>query len=45
MQEFYDDQEIQIKKLAKFDIMKGEELKKLTVYEFMFHLSVIHEEE
>ena len=45
MQERFDDQEIQIKKLAKFDVGKEEELKRLSVYEFLFHLSVIREED
>jgi len=45
MQEFLDEQEIQIKKLAKYDIAKEEEFKRLSVYEFLFHLSVIREED
>lgn len=45
MQERYDDQIVQVKKLAKFDIAKQEELMKLSAYEFLFHLSVIKEED
>ena len=45
MQEFLDEQSIQIKKLAKFDVVKEEELKRLSVYEFLFHLSVVREED
>jgi hypothetical protein len=45
MQEFLDEQEIQVKKLAKYDIAKEEEFKRLTTYDFLFHLSVIREED
>lgn len=45
MQEFLDDQEIQVKKLAKFDVEKEENFKRLTVYEFLFHVSVLSEQD
>jgi len=45
MQERFDDQEIQVKKMAKFDVAKEQELKRLSVYEFLFHLMAVREED
>lgn len=38
MQDFADESRLQIKKLAKFDIEKEEQFKRMGVEEFMFHL-------
>jgi hypothetical protein len=38
MQEFLDTQEIKLKKLANFELVKEQEYKRLSVYEFLFHL-------
>lgn len=38
MQEFLDQQEVKLKKLSNFDIGKEQEYKRLSVYEFLFHL-------
>jgi hypothetical protein len=38
MQEFLDQQEIQIKKLANFELGKEQDFKRMSVYEFLFHL-------
>jgi hypothetical protein len=38
MQEFLDGQEIQLKKLSNFDLGKEQEYKRLSVYNFLFHL-------
>lgn len=43
MQEFYDEQNIQVKKLAKFDIEKEEAYKRMSCYEFIFHVWVLDE--
>jgi hypothetical protein len=44
MQEFLDEQEIQVKKIAKFVLNEEDRLKKLSVYEFLFHLQCLHDE-
>jgi hypothetical protein len=44
MQEFLDEQEKQVKKMAKFDLDEEDRLKKLSVYEFLFHLQCLHDE-
>jgi len=44
MQEFLDGQEKQIKKLSNFDIGKEMEYKRLSVYNFLFHLWSIDQE-
>lgn len=38
MQEFLDQQEVQLKKLTNFDIGKEQEYKRMSVYDFLFHL-------
>lgn len=43
MQDFSDDGREQIKKLAKFDIEKEEQFKRMGVEDFMFHLLVLSE--
>lgn len=41
MQEFLDGQEIQIKKLSNFDLGKEQDFKRMSVYDFLFHLSAL----
>lgn len=41
MQEFLDDNEMQVKKIAKFDLDNEKELNRLSVYDFLFHLSAL----
>lgn len=43
MQDFMDESREQIKKLAKFDIQKEEQFKRMGVEDFMFHLLIISE--
>jgi len=43
MQEFHDLQEKQIKKLANFELGKDSDYKKLSVYEFLFHIHSLNE--
>lgn len=43
MQDFLDEQELQIKKIANFNIESEEQLNHLSVYEFLFHLECFHE--
>jgi hypothetical protein len=38
MQEFLDQQEVKLKKLSNFEIAKEQEFKRLSVYDFLFHL-------
>lgn len=38
MQEFLDENEMHVKKIAKFDTAQEKQLNKLSVYEFLFHL-------
>lgn len=38
MQDFLDEQELSIKKIANFDTGIEEKLNKLSVYEFLFHI-------
>jgi hypothetical protein len=38
MQDFEDEQEIQIKKLSNFEIGKEQEFKRMSVYDFLFHI-------
>lgn len=38
MQEFLDQQEVKLKKLSNFELGKEQEYKRLSVYEFLFHL-------
>lgn len=45
MQEYYDEQELQVKKLAKFDIEKEEAFKKLPVYEYLFHVWLVSDQQ
>jgi hypothetical protein len=45
MQDFSDEQREQIKKLAKFDIEKEEQYKRMGVEDFMFHLLILSENE
>lgn len=47
MQEFHDSQERQLKKLCNFELGKDSEFKKLSVYEFLFHINELnnHNEE
>lgn len=45
MQDFLDEQEIQVKKIAKFDLQEEERLKRLSVYDFLFHLQCLHDED
>lgn len=42
MQEFQDGQERQVKKLCNFELGKDYEFKKLSVYEFLFHLNELN---
>jgi len=42
MQEFHDGQERQLKKLCNFELGKDSEFKKLSVYDFLFHLNELH---
>lgn len=41
MQEFLDDAETQVKKIAKFDLENEKELNRLSVYDFNFHLQAL----
>lgn len=41
MQEYLDDSEMQVKKIAKFDLDNEKELNRLSVYDFLFHLSAL----
>ena len=43
MQEFADESREQIKKIAKFDITKEEQFKRMGVEDFMFHLLILSE--
>lgn len=43
MQEFHDMQEKQIKKLSNFELGIDSEFKKLSVYDFLFHISTLNE--
>lgn len=45
MQEFMDDNLKQIKKLAKFDIEKEEQYQRMTVNDFMMHISILSADE
>lgn len=45
MQEYLDDAEMQIKKIAKFELDKEKELNRLSVYEFHFHLTALLNEQ
>lgn len=38
MQEFLDQQEVKLKKLSNFELGKEQEFRRLSVYEFLFHL-------
>jgi hypothetical protein len=38
MQEFLDQQEVKLKRLSNFEIAKEQEFKRLSVYDFLFHL-------
>jgi hypothetical protein len=40
-QEFLDQQEAQIKKLANFEIGKEQEFRRMRVYDFLFHLHAL----
>jgi hypothetical protein len=42
MQEFHDSQERQLKKLSNFELGKDNEFKKLSVYEFLFHINELN---
>lgn len=41
MQDFLDETEMQVKKIAKFELDNEKELNKLSVYEFLFHLQAL----
>lgn len=43
MQDFLDESELQIKKIANFNIDAERELNRLSVYDFLFHLECYHE--
>lgn len=44
IQDFADQQTRQLKKLAKFDLNAEEQLRRISVYQFMDHLLAIHDE-
>jgi hypothetical protein len=37
-------QEVQIKKLANFDLDEEDKLKRVSVFRFLFHLQAMHDE-
>lgn len=39
------EQAIQLKKLANFDLKKEQDLNRLPVYDFLFHLQTLHDEQ
>ncbi len=41
MQDFMDEQDMQIKKIAKFELDNEIQLNKLSVYDFLFHLQTL----
>ena len=41
MQEYLDETEMQVKKIAKFDLDSEKKLNRLSVYEFLFHLQAL----
>lgn len=41
MQEFLDESEMQVKKIAKFELENEKELNRLSVYDFNFHLQAL----
>lgn len=41
MQDYLDETEMQVKKIAKFEIEGEKELNRLNVYEFHFHLQAL----
>lgn len=43
MQEFFDNQAIQVKRLSGFDITKEQEYLRMSVYDYFFHLWVREE--
>lgn len=45
MQEFLDDADMQVKKIAKFDLENEKELNRLSVYDFNFHLQALLSEQ
>lgn len=45
MQEYLDELEMQVKKIAKFDLESEKELNRLSVYEFHFHLTALLSEQ
>lgn len=45
MQDFLDETEMQVKKIAKFDLENEKELNRLSVYEFNFHLQALLDEQ
>ncbi len=45
MQDFLDETEMQVKKIAKFDLENEKKLNCLSVYEFNFHLQALLDEQ
>lgn len=45
MQDYQDEQEIQVKKLAKFDVEREIFYRKMPVYDYLFHISALKNEE
>lgn len=45
MQDYLDEAEMQVKKIAKFELENEKELYKLSVYDFHFHLTALLSEQ